>query len=92
VDKSSISALFTQPLTRLRHTVTKANYSSFRYNCLLSVTSTLESGLVIRMVTSEQHGTFLTDFSGCKVKQYSLNCYSKQLHLMCIYFTWVWRD
>lgn len=70
-------ALLTQPHTRLRNISSEANYSSFRCNCLPYVTSTLESGLVIQMVISEQNETFVRNSTGCKVEQCSLNCYSK---------------
>lgn len=77
VVKTLNTALLTQPHTKLRNISSEANYSRFRCNCLLSVTSTLENGLVIQMVISEQNGTFLRNSPGCKVEQCSLNCYGK---------------
>lgn len=77
VVKTLNTALLTQPRTRLRNTASEANHSIFRFNCLLPVISTLESGLVIQMVISEQNGAFLRNSTGCKVEQHSLNCYSK---------------
>lgn len=75
--KTLNTALLTQPHIKLRNLSGEANYSRVRCNCLLSATSTLESGLVIQMVISEQNGTFLRNSPGCKVEQCSLNCYSK---------------
>lgn len=38
------------------------------------------------MAVSQQNGVFLRTYTGCKVEQNCLNCYSKQLHLMCVFY------